>query len=121
MRRFAPFIVTLILAAPVAYSQSEQKQTISNLELPNRDIRDILQIFAHELEVTILADSTVSGSTSYFVRSEMEVERAFQVFLDSNKLYVAKNEDVYTVSRIGVAYHEEALTVDAESMCNVPQ
>ena len=114
MRRHCFNVLTFLFVASVVFGQSSQPRTISNLELADREIRDILQIFAHELEATVIADATVSGKASYFVRNSMEIERALQVFLDANDLYLTKIDEIYYVSRIRVLFQDSKLTVDAD-------
>jgi general secretion pathway protein D len=96
-RTFVLILASAVVAAlPLAPAAA---QAMKSLEFKNQEIRDILFVLAELNGVSIVADETVTGKSSFYF-SNMGFEAAFKLFVESNKLYYSKRDGVYRVSRI---------------------
>ncbi|MCR4742525.1 MAG: hypothetical protein K5866_06625 [Treponema sp.] len=75
-------------------------------------ITDILFSLSLDLGFSIVADDTVSGSGD-FKFSGSDFELAFDAFLDSCRLYVKKEAELWTVSRIRFENRDGLYSLDA--------
>ncbi len=81
-------------------------QAPSSYEFVNQELRDIVYILSLRGEKSIICDDTVSGKGSflYAVQEEnQDFDAVFDSFLYSNRLFVTKEENVWTVSKIKVS------------------
>ncbi|WP_191014111.1 type II secretion system protein GspD [Treponema zioleckii] len=76
-------------------------------EFVNRDIKDILYAISIYKEFPVCADDTVSGKSD-FRMSGNDFDLAFNSFLRQSRLYVEKNADSWTVSKIHVQHKNES-------------
>ncbi|HUX51230.1 MAG TPA: hypothetical protein VMW73_10565 [Spirochaetia bacterium] len=97
-------------------------QQIRSVEFRNQPITDILLSLAKMSGNSIIADATVSGTTSYYFE-QTDFERALTGFLRTNHLYVRRVDGVYRVSRVlvtasadGSRFSVEADNVELETV-----
>lgn len=87
-------LISLLLASSCLFAQM-------NYEFVNQDIQEIVYILSMEKGFPIVCDDTVTGKGS-FRFSGSSFDTAFMSFLQSNRLYVKKEEDRWLVSRISI-------------------
>ena len=87
-----------IFAVRILYAQD-----IKSLEFHNQEITDILMVLAQNCGVSIICDDTVSGEASFYF-SESSIEQALDNFLKTYNLYYEKENGVYRVSKVKIAY-----------------
>ena len=76
------------------------------------DIRDILYVISVDSGISIVADDTVKGKGSFrFSGNDFGV--AFDSFLNAERLYVFKDENLWTVSRFRVVENDGLYCLDA--------
>jgi general secretion pathway protein D len=97
--RMLALIIASAIAAIALPPASLSAQAMKSLEFKNQEIRDILFVLAELNGVSIVVDETVTGKSSFYF-SNMDFEAAFKLFVESNKLYYAKRDGIYHVSRI---------------------
>lgn len=82
-----------------------------SFEFVNQNIKDILFIFSTQLEKPVLADSTVTGETS-FQFAGTDTQRAFDAFLQANRLFSYEENGVLYISKISITKnHDDTITV----------
>lgn len=75
------------------------------------EIRDILYAVSLDTGFSIVADDTVKGiGTFKFVGDDFE--KAFDSFLATSRLYVSKNDELWTVSRCRVEVENDLISLD---------
>lgn len=89
-----------VCAAAVLLSAACTAQDRS-FEFVNQNIKDVLFIFSTQLGKPILADSTVEGETS-FQFAGTDTEKAFNAFLQANRLFAYEDSGVLYISKISV-------------------
>lgn len=89
-----------VCAAAVLLSAACTAQGRS-FEFVNQNIKDVLFIFSTQLGKPILADSTVEGETS-FQFAGTDTEKAFNAFLQANRLFAYEDGGVLYISKISV-------------------
>ena len=87
-----------VCAAAVLLSAACTAQGRS-FEFVNQNIKDVLFIFSTQLGKPILADSTVEGETS-FQFAGTDTEKAFNAFLQANRLFAYEDSGVLYISKI---------------------
>lgn len=113
LKKFFSYVLIFIFCITAIFSQNK------TFEFINQDIKDILFIFSTQLQKPILADSTVSGETSFqFVITD--TEKAFESFLQANRLFSYENDGVLYISKISVTKNEDntinLVSYDASAM-----
>ncbi len=91
-------IIFLIFLLIPGFSFAQNK---SGFEFIQQDISEIIYSVSLANTKPIVCDDTVVGKAS-FRFAGTDFESAFDSFLSSNRLYVTKNENVWTVSRIKI-------------------
>lgn len=81
---------------------------VKTFEFVNQNIRDILFIFSTQLEKPILADSTVTGETS-FQFAGTDTAKALDAFLQANRLFLNEEDGVFYISKISVTQNVDGL------------
>ena len=75
------------------------------------EIRDILFAVSLDTGFSIVADDTVKGTGTFkFVGDDFE--KAFDSFLATSRLYVSKNDGLWTVSRCRVEVENDLISLD---------
>ena len=75
------------------------------------EIRDILYAVSLDTGFSIVADDTVKGKGTFkFVGDDFE--KAFDSFLATSRLYVSKNDGLWTVSRCRVEVENDLISLD---------
>ncbi len=93
------FILLIVLSVFEAAAQK-------SYEFVNQSIEEILYALSLHEKITIVCDDTVRGNAS-FRYSGQDFSRAFDSFLDSARLYVTKDNGVWTVSKIRILSDDE--------------
>lgn len=79
-------------------------------EFVNQDLRDIVYILSMRSGKSIICDDTVSGTGNFmYVMQEGndDFDKVFDAFLYSNKLFVIKTENLWTVSKIKIEKEDD--------------
>ena len=79
-------------------------------------IRDILYVVSFDTGISIVSDDTISGKADFRFTGK-DFETAFDSFLVAARLYVNKEDDVWTVSRIRIMEHDGLYCLDACDLC----
>ena len=109
---FALFFLFFYLAPLSIFSEQ-----IKEMQFINQPITDILLALGEISGKSIIPDETVKGSASYYF-SETDFETAIKVFLNTYKMYLRKENNIYYVSRIKVEYDERTgeISMDGEDV-----
>ncbi|MCF0242874.1 MAG: hypothetical protein HUK25_09555 [Treponema sp.] len=76
------------------------------------EIKDILFVLSLDSGISITADDTVKGKSDFkFVGDDFNL--AFESFVNSSRLFVSKNENVWIVSRCRIEKGESGISIDA--------
>ena len=76
------------------------------------EIKDILYALSLDTGLSIVADDTVTGKTDFRFSGD-DFDKAFDSFLRASRVYVTKEDKVWTVSRIQIVKDEEKLRLDS--------
>ena len=90
--------LTLILVSLGKILGQDKKRSY---EFVNQNIDEIIYALSISEGITIVTDHTVNGKGS-FRYSGTNFFQAFETFLETNRLYVNKNESVWTVSKVKI-------------------
>lgn len=98
MRKFISLLL-LFCGGSLLFAAESGSNTF---EFVNQDLQDIVYILADNLTTPVICDETVSGKGSFLYSggSEKSAEETFLAFLKTNRLYLEKGENLWTVSRI---------------------
>ncbi len=109
---FTAVSLTAVLLTATAFPISGEE--LEELSFLNQDIRDVLDVIGTAGGMTISADETVEGRTS-FRSPGMDAHEALNLFLKENRLYGSWDNDILYVSRIRIVPSENGrLNLDAE-------
>jgi hypothetical protein len=106
------FFAAFFLAAIISGAALEGETRKANFEFIDQKYGDILYTLSAWSGISIVADDTVTGKTS-FQYAGTAFERAFDAFLIANRLYADKDGSTWTVSKISVRPMEGSLALDA--------
>ena len=84
------------------------QQRLDGFEFLNRDIDEILYTVSLYRGVAIVGDDTISGKATFRFAGQ-DFDSAFESFLSSQRLYVQKTDDVWTVSRVKFSPREDGV------------
>lgn len=106
-------LISLFMIFPICLFSQELKE----MQFINQPITDILLALGEISGKSIIPDETVKGSASYYF-VETDFETAFEVFLETNKMYYRKENSIYYVSRIRTEYDyiTNTISMDAEDV-----
>ena len=79
-------------------------------------IRDILYVVSLDTGISIVSDDTVSGKADFRFTGK-DFETAFDSFLKAARLYVNKEDDLWTVSRFRILEQNGLYNLDACDLC----
>ena len=79
-------------------------------------IRDILYVVSLDTGISIVSDDTVSGKADFRFTGK-DFETAFDSFLKAARLYVNKEDDLWTVSRFRITEQNGLYNLDACDLC----
>lgn len=98
MRKFISLLL-LFCGGSLSFAAESGSNTF---EFVNQELQDIVYILADNLTTPVICDETVSGKGSFLYSggSEKSAEETFCAFLKTNRLYLKKSENLWTVSRI---------------------
>ncbi|MCQ2597228.1 MAG: type II and III secretion system protein [Treponema sp.] len=84
-------------------------------EFPDSDIKDVLFALSVDAGISIVPDDTVFGKVD-FRFSGSDFETAFGAFLENAGLYVSKEKDLWTVSRIRIFEEDGYIKADCSGL-----
>jgi type II secretory pathway component GspD/PulD (secretin) len=110
-RFFFLFGIFLIFVVPLPAQQFKQ------MEFKDQPVTDILLALAAMSDRSIVPDETVSGNASYYF-TETDLDTALKIFLDTYKMYVWKEGNIYYVSRVRAVWNKDTgmVSLDAEDV-----
>lgn len=94
-----------------SFSQNKEENYYS-WDFTDCYIKDILYALSMESDVSIVADDTVDGKGDFRFTGE-KFDDAFSSFLSSNRLYVKKEDKIWTVSKFRFEEKDNLISVDA--------
>lgn len=105
--------ILIFLALNVAFFYfAVAEETIFSWDFSDCEIKDILFAVSVDTGISIVPDDTVSGKGDLkFAGSDFDL--AFDAFLKSNRLFVRKENSVWTVSRIRMESESGVYTLEA--------
>jgi len=105
----------LLLLGLINLSRLPADTKKNNFQFIDQKYGDILYALSSWSGIPIVADETVTGTAS-FQFAGTEFEKAFDSFLSVNKLYVNKNDKVWTVSHILAVVNSDGQTVAIDAL-----
>ncbi len=110
-------LMILVAAAAFCHFAVAQEAAFS-WDFSDCEIKDILFAVSVDTGISIVPDDTVSGKGDLkFAGGNFEL--AFESFLKANRLFVKKENGVWTVSRINVSFDEGCYSVEAYDLLPV--
>lgn len=85
-------------------------QALEGVEFVDRDVSEVLYAVSMFYGKPIVADDTVRGRVTFRFAGE-NFEQAFDAFLKSERLFVLKSDDAWTVSRVSISEGEDGLVL----------
>ena len=104
-KKIAGVFLALVTASLLG---AQTPKALEGFSFVNQDVGEILYAVSLYSGIPIVADDTVSGKMNFRFAGQ-DFENAFDSFLMSQRLYVTKSEERWTVSRILIACDEEGL------------
>ena len=114
MKKFFDLLSILLVSCIFcgALFSAETKGKFFSWDFTDCTIKDVLFAVSMDAGIPIIADDTVSGKCDLrFIGNDFE--KAFGAFLESNRLYLEKQEDLWTVSRFKIEALEGLYNLDA--------
>ena len=90
----------------------EAELSVYSWDFSDCEIRDILYVVSLDTGISIVCDDTVKGNADFRFTGR-NFETAFDSFLKAARLFVCKNDEVWTVSRFRVVEENGLYTLDA--------
>jgi len=91
--------------------KENSEQAVFSWDFSDCEIRDILYVLSLDTGISIVPDDTVSGKGDFRFTGK-DFERAFDSFLNSARLFVCKEDEVWTVSRFRLIEQEGLFSLD---------
>ena len=105
-----------VLCSPVFAEDSKTPAgSVYSWDFEDCSIRDILYAVSLDAGISIVSDDTVSGNADFRFAGR-DFETAFDSFLKASRLYVSKEDDVWTVSRFRLVKSNGLYSLDAFDM-----
>lgn len=108
-------VLVFVFGFMIFCSNVFSKNTVEGFEFLNRDISEILYSVSLYRGTAIVGDDTVNGKATFRFAGQ-DFDSAFDSFLKSQRLYVEKNEKVWTVSKISFSDFEDGFFMDASDI-----
>ena len=105
-RFFITLIAMLLMLLPVQVFSAESGTTLEGFEFVDRDYSELFYMLSLYSGISISADDTVQGRGTFRFAGQ-NFEEAFDKFLSAERLYVSKEADSWTVSRVRLYKPEE--------------
>ena len=99
-----------------ADSKNSAAGSVYSWDFSDCSIRDILYVVSLDTGISIVSDDTVSGKADFRFTGK-DFETAFDSFLMAARLYVNKENDVWTVSRFKIEELNGLYNLDACDLC----
>ncbi len=97
--------------AVFADSKKNAAGSVYSWDFSDCSIRDILYVVSLDTGISIVSDDTVIGKADFRFTGK-DFETAFDSFLNSARLYVSKEDDVWTVSRFRIVEQNGLFCLD---------
>ena len=114
LRRSGVVLVLCAVFCSFAFADARKPAagSIYSWDFSDCSIQDILYVVSLDTGISIVSDDTVSGKADFrFTGSDFEI--AFDSFLKAARLYVNKENDVWTVSRFRIVENNGLYCLDA--------
>ena len=114
LRRSGVVLVLCAVFCSFAFADARKPVAgrIYSWDFSDCSIQDILYVVSLDTGISIVSDDTVSGKADFrFTGSDFEI--AFDSFLKAARLYVNKENDVWTVSRFRIVENNGLYCLDA--------
>ena len=99
-RKYISFLIVLFVRLCIVYSQSSDSSIY--MDFRNQKISDIIYSVAEVCGKSVIIDETVSGNAT-FRFEDKDFESALERFAKHCQLYVEKNGDVYSVTKVRIS------------------
>lgn len=109
-KKFVLILVFVNFLSNVNCSESQFTWDFTDCE-----IQDVLFAISLDTGLAIVADDTVSGKCSLKFAGK-DFEQAFDAFLNGNRMYVEKNDSLWTVSKFRFVENDGRFSLDAVDM-----
>ncbi len=100
------------LSSAFADVESAAAGSVYSWDFSDCSIRDILYVVSLDTGISIVCDDTVSGKADFRFTGK-DFETAFDSFLKGARLYVSKEDDLWTVSRFRLIEQNGLFSLDA--------
>ena len=114
-KKFRFLYIIFIILQVFCFCLYAQVQTYEYID---QNISDILFIFSTQLGKPVAYDTTVTGRTT-FQLAGTDAQKAFDTFLEANRLFACEKDGVCHVSKIAVTQNEDG-TVNIQSFDSTP-
>ena len=113
--KFLLVLGLILFAMPLCHGQNSESKNVEGFEFINGDVDELLYAISLYRGVSITADDTVSGRLSFrFVGNDFD--RAFEAFLNSKKIFLEKENDVWKLSRVSLRNENGEWKIDASEV-----
>lgn len=114
MKKFCKALLPLFFCAFFLNSSFCDEKPFS-WDFSDCEISDVLFAVSMDAGISIIADDTVDGKCDFrFIGNDFE--KAFDAFLQSNRLYAEKTDEFWTVSRFRLRLEEGLYYLDAQEI-----
>ena len=97
-RRLGCVLLCCVFFCTAGFCQKKNAVNVYSWDFSDCSIRDILYVVSLDTGISIVPDDTVSGKADFRFTGK-DFETAFDSFLNSARLYVSKQNEIWTVSR----------------------
>lgn len=116
MRFFLHFSITAVFILFLAPAYAQETDSSIYMDFRNQKITDILYSLADICGESVLIDETVTGSAT-FRFEDRDFESALNRFARHCQLYVKKDDGVFTISKVSIAFAEDnTLSINTENV-----
>lgn len=110
MKKSKLYVVLFFIFLSASSKTSLWAQGKISWDFSDCEIRDIVYAVSVDSGISIITDDTVSGKTDFKFVGE-DFETAFEAFVKSSRLFLEKNEEYWTVSRVKILSEDDKHTV----------
>ena len=110
------FLGDVFCSSVFAVGNGTSKDGVYSWDFSDCSIRDILYVVSLDTGISIVSDDTVSGKADFRFTGK-DFETAFDSFLMAARLYVKKEDELWTVSRFRILEQNGLYDLDACDLC----